>query len=130
MVRVGGGPPPGLGRRGGLEGEFDGTLEDSGHTSSAPDSAEGGGGEDAGGGVAEAGVVEGVEGLKPQSHTITSTQCLAAINFLINQSTAAPTRFAKEDLFFPRLDWHISSRNYMFVEKNFADYLFCYGYIT
>ncbi len=60
--------------------------------------------------------------------TITSTQCLAAINFLITNSTAAPTRFAKEDLFFPRLDWHISSRNDMFVDFNFANYQSSYGY--
>ena len=60
--------------------------------------------------------------------TITSTQCLAAINFLITNSTAAPTRFAKEDLFFPRLDWHIGSRNDMFVDFNFANYQSSYGY--
>jgi hypothetical protein len=60
--------------------------------------------------------------------TITSTQCLAAINFLITQSTAAPTRFAKEDLFFPRLDYHINSRNDVFVDFNFANYQSSYGY--
>src|SRR5580692_1142671 len=32
--------------------------------------------------------------------TVTTTQCVAGITFLINNSTAAPTRFAKEDLFF------------------------------
>ena len=37
--------------------------------------------------------------------TITATQCTAGIQFLINQSTAAPTRFSKEDVFFPRLDY-------------------------
>jgi hypothetical protein len=60
--------------------------------------------------------------------TITSTQCVAAINFLITQSTAAPSRFAKEDLFFPRLDYHINSRNDVFVDFNFANYQSSYGY--
>ena len=59
---------------------------------------------------------------------ISSTQCLAAINFLASESTAAPTRFAKEDLFFPRLDYHINSRNDVFVDYNFANYQSTYGY--
>jgi hypothetical protein len=56
------------------------------------------------------------------------TQCNAAIQFLINQSTAAPTRFAKEDLFFPRLDWHVSNKNDAFVDFNFANFQSSYGY--
>jgi hypothetical protein len=60
--------------------------------------------------------------------TITATQCTNAINFLINESTAAPTRFAKEDLFFPRLDYHINNRNDAFVDFNFANYQSSYGY--
>lgn len=59
---------------------------------------------------------------------VNSTQCLAAINFLINESTAAPTRFAKEDLFFPRIDYHINSRNDAFIDYNFANYQSTYGY--
>jgi hypothetical protein len=60
--------------------------------------------------------------------TITSTQCTAGIQFLINESTAAPTRFQKEDLFFPRLDYHINSKNDVFVDFNFANYQSAYGY--
>ena len=60
--------------------------------------------------------------------TITATQCTNAITFLINESTAAPTRFAKEDLFFPRLDAHINSRNDAFVNFNFANFQSAYGY--
>jgi hypothetical protein len=60
--------------------------------------------------------------------TITSAQCAAAITFLMNQSTAAPTRFSKEDLFFPRLDFHINSKNDAFVDYNFANFNSSYGY--
>jgi hypothetical protein len=60
--------------------------------------------------------------------TITATQCNNAITFLINQSTAAPTRFAKEDLFFPRVDYHINSKNDMFIDFNFANFQSSYGY--
>jgi len=62
--------------------------------------------------------------------TITSTQCAAGINFLINTSTAAPTRFSKEDLFFPRLDFHINSKNDAFVDYNFANFSSSYGYAS
>jgi len=61
-------------------------------------------------------------------NTITSAQCLAGINFLLNQSTAAPTRFAKEDLFFPRIDYHINSKNDAFIDYNWADFQSTYGY--
>ncbi len=44
------------------------------------------------------------------------------------QSTAAPSRFAKEDLFFPRLDYHINSKNDAFVDFNFANFNSTYGY--
>jgi hypothetical protein len=60
--------------------------------------------------------------------TITATQCSNGIAFLIAQSTAAPSRFAKENLFFPRLDWHINSKNNAFVDFNFADFDSSYGY--
>ena len=59
--------------------------------------------------------------------TITATQCTAGINFLLNVGNVAvgaapPARFQKQNLFFPRLDWHINSRNDVFVDYNFADY--------
>ena len=56
------------------------------------------------------------------------TQCYAAINFILQQGTGAPTRFSKEDIFFPRLDWHINSKNDTFVDFNFANYQSSYGY--
>jgi hypothetical protein len=60
--------------------------------------------------------------------TITATQCNNAIQFLLNTSTAAPTRFSKENLFFPRLDFHINSKNDAFVDFNFVDFDSAYGY--
>jgi hypothetical protein len=60
--------------------------------------------------------------------TISSTQCTNAITFLQGVSTAAPGRFQKENLFFPRVDYHINSRNDAFVDLNFVDYDSSYGY--
>ncbi|HWG18742.1 MAG TPA: TonB-dependent receptor [Acidobacteriaceae bacterium] len=59
---------------------------------------------------------------------ITAAQCNAAITFLQNNSTAAPTRFQKENVFFPRLDYHVNSKNDAFVDLNFVDYDSSYGY--
>jgi hypothetical protein len=59
---------------------------------------------------------------------ISSTQCTNAITFLQGVSTAAPGRFQKENLFFPRVDYHINSRNDAFVDLNFVDYDSSYGY--
>jgi hypothetical protein len=65
--------------------------------------------------------------------TITAAQCTAGIQFLLNVGNVAvgdapPTRFQKQNLFFPRLDWHINSRNDAFVDYNFADYDSSNGY--
>ena len=63
-----------------------------------------------------------------QNFGITSTQCISAITFLQGLSNAAPGRFQKQNLFFPRLDYHINSRNDAFVDYNFADFDSSYGY--
>ena len=63
-----------------------------------------------------------------QKFGITSTQCVSAITFLQGLSNAAPGRFQKQNLFFPRLDFHINSRNDAFVDYNFADFDSSYGY--
>jgi len=65
--------------------------------------------------------------------TITSAQCLSGINFLLGVANIAPGdappgRFQKENLFFPRLDYHLNSRNDVFVDLNFADFDSSYGY--
>jgi hypothetical protein len=59
---------------------------------------------------------------------ITAAQCQAGITFLQGLSNAAPGRFQKQNLFFPRLDYHINSRNDVFVDYNFVDFDSTYGY--
>ena len=48
--------------------------------------------------------------------------CCTGIQFLINVGEAAPSRYAKQDLFFPRLDYHINDKNDAFVDFNLADF--------
>ena len=63
--------------------------------------------------------------------TITATQCTNAINFILTTSgltAAPPPRFAKQNIFFPRLDFHINSKNDMFVNYNWADFDSSFGY--
>jgi len=76
--------------------------------------------------------VVGTPGYTPKTG-ITATQCTNGIQFLLNVGNIAagdapPARFQKQNLFFPRLDWHINSRNDVFVDYNFADYDSTYGY--
>ena len=59
---------------------------------------------------------------------ITAAQCIAAINFVNANAFGAPSRLQKQDLFFPRIDWHISKHNDMFVDFNRANYGASYGY--
>ena len=65
--------------------------------------------------------------------TITSTMCTAGIQFLMKMANiapgqASPTRFAKQDLFFPRVDFHINDKNDAFADFNFADFTSTNGY--
>jgi hypothetical protein len=63
--------------------------------------------------------------------TITAAQCTSGIAFLLDVSgltTSPPSRFAKEDIFFPRFDYHLNSRNDVFVNYNFANFDSTYGY--
>lgn len=65
--------------------------------------------------------------------TITSAQCTAGISFLMKVANiapglAAPSRYAKQNLFFPRLDYHINSKNDTFVDFNFANFDSTNGY--
>jgi len=64
---------------------------------------------------------------------ITAAQCLAGIQFLqtvanIAPGQAPPSRFSKQNLFFPRIDYHLSSRNDVFVDYNFVDFDSSNGY--
>jgi hypothetical protein len=56
--------------------------------------------------------------------------CTAGIQFLSNVGQAAPSRYAKQDLFFPRLDYHINSKNDAFVDFNFANFTSTNGYTS
>ena len=53
---------------------------------------------------------------------VSAAQCTAGIQFLIDVGEAAPSRYAKQDLFFPRIDYHINSKNDAFVDFNFANF--------
>jgi len=64
---------------------------------------------------------------------ISDAQCSAGINFLMNTANIAPglappSRFAKQNLFFPRLDYHINDKNDAFGDFNWADFDSTYGY--
>ncbi len=58
---------------------------------------------------------------------ISSAQCTAAINFLEGLQSA-PTRFAKETLVFPRIDWQLNEKNLIYANFNFADFDSTNGY--
>jgi hypothetical protein len=65
--------------------------------------------------------------------TITAAQCTQGITFLLNVANIGagdvpPSRFSKQNLFFPRVDYHINSKNDAFVDFNFADFDQTYGY--
>jgi hypothetical protein len=60
--------------------------------------------------------------------TITTAQCNSAIQFILDNGFGAPSRNSKQNLFFPRLDWHINSKNDMFVNFNWANFDSTYGY--
>jgi Carboxypeptidase regulatory-like domain/TonB dependent receptor len=60
--------------------------------------------------------------------SISSAQCTSAINFILANAFGAPSRFSKQNIFFPRLDWHINSHNDMFVNYNWANFDSTYGY--
>jgi hypothetical protein len=64
---------------------------------------------------------------------ISSAQCASGIGFLMQVANIAagdtpPSRYAKQDLFFPRLDYHINGRNDAFADFNWADFFQTYGY--
>lgn len=59
--------------------------------------------------------------------TITSAQCTAGIDFLLNLQ-GAPRRFAKETLVFPRVDYQLNSKNLLYANFNFANFDQTYGY--
>jgi hypothetical protein len=59
--------------------------------------------------------------------TITSQMCSSAIAFLQSLSSA-PGRFAKENVFFPRLDYQPTEKDHVFADFNFVDFDRSNGY--
>ncbi|MDR3793407.1 MAG: carboxypeptidase regulatory-like domain-containing protein [Terracidiphilus sp.] len=62
------------------------------------------------------------------TYRVTDAMCTAGIDFLLKMGNAAPSRYAKQNLFFPRLDWHINSKNDAFIDFNAANFDSSYGY--
>jgi hypothetical protein len=62
------------------------------------------------------------------SYYITDAQCAAGIAFLQTVGQAVPSRYARQNLFFPRLDYHLNQKNDMFVDFNYADFDSTNGY--
>jgi hypothetical protein len=63
--------------------------------------------------------------------SVTQAQCVAAIQFISNLAGAnagPPSRFAKENLFFPRIDYQLNEKNLLYANLNFADFDSTYGY--
>jgi hypothetical protein len=63
--------------------------------------------------------------------TISSAQCTSAIQFvqdLAGVGINPPSRFAKENIFFPRLDYDLNEKNHFFVNFNFANFDSSNGY--
>jgi hypothetical protein len=61
--------------------------------------------------------------------TISVTQCTSAIDFLLGLQ-GAPSRFQKETLFFPRVDYQLNDKNLVYANFNFADFDSNNGYST
>jgi hypothetical protein len=59
--------------------------------------------------------------------TISSTQCTSAINFLLGLQ-GAPSRYARETLVYPRVDYQLNRKNLVYANFNFADFDSTNGY--
>jgi hypothetical protein len=59
--------------------------------------------------------------------TISSAQCTGAINFLLSLQ-GAPSRYARETLLFPRVDYQLNNKNLIYANFNFADFDSSNGY--
>ena len=59
--------------------------------------------------------------------SLSATQCNAAISYLLSLSGVFP-RIGKQDIFFPRLDYQIDSKNRVFADFDFGNYTLPDGY--
>jgi len=65
--------------------------------------------------------------------TISPTLCTQGITFLMQMANLlpnqpAPSRYQRQNLFFPRVDYHINSKNDAFVDFNYVDFDSTNGY--
>jgi hypothetical protein len=58
---------------------------------------------------------------------ITDAQCASAIDFLLGLQSA-PSRYARETLIFPRVDWQLNQKNLIYANFNFANFDSTNGY--
>jgi hypothetical protein len=59
--------------------------------------------------------------------TITTTQCTNAINFLLGLQ-GAPSRYSRETLWFPRVDYQLNQKNLIYANFNYVDFDQTNGY--
>jgi Carboxypeptidase regulatory-like domain/TonB dependent receptor len=60
---------------------------------------------------------------------LTADQCTSAIQFLLTLGNSPPpARFAKENLYFPRIDYQLNEKNLIYANFNWADFDSTYGY--
>jgi hypothetical protein len=61
--------------------------------------------------------------------TVSAAQCTSGIDFLMGLGSAAPpSRYARENLFFPRIDYQLNSKNLIYANFNWANFDSTYGY--
>jgi hypothetical protein len=61
---------------------------------------------------------------------LTQTQCLAAANFLVGETTGAYSRNTKQDIFFPKLDFQPTSKDHIQTSFLWQDFHLPNGYNT
>jgi len=69
--------------------------------------------------------------LSDGTKAISDAQCLSAIQFIQNLaggSGAPPSRYARENLFFPRVDYQLNEKNLLYANFNFANFDSTNGY--
>ena len=70
-----------------------------------------------------------VDGTPTGVPALTPEQCTSAIQFLVTLANSPPPgRFAKENLYFPRIDYQLNEKNLIYANFNWADFDSTYGY--
>ncbi len=70
-----------------------------------------------------------VDGTPTGALALTPAQCTSAIQFLLTLGNSPPpSRFARENLYFPRIDYQLNSKNLIYANFNWANFDSTYGY--